>query len=130
MYEATVEADFSASHVLEGYDGPCGKLHGHNYRVQATIEGEKLDSLGMVLDLRILKRALASAIAPLDHTHLNDCPDFADTPPSAENVARYVFEKVSAALAEMRQETRSCPTVSLREVRVAESNHAWVTYRP
>ena len=70
MFELTVEADFSASHLLEGYDGPCKNLHGHNYRVRATVECEKLDPLGMALDLRVLKQALTSAINPLDHCHL------------------------------------------------------------
>ena len=125
MFEATVEAEFSASHVLEGYEGPCGRLHGHNYRVQATAEGETLDKLGMVIDLRLLKRALAEASAPLDHCHLNDLPDFTAVPPSAENLARYLFEKVRLALAESNP-----GDVWLREVRVAESSRAWVLYRP
>jgi len=125
MYEVTAEADFSASHILEGYEGPCGKLHGHNYRVQVTAEGEILDALGMALDLRILKKALASSLVSLDHSHLNDLPDFASTPPSAENIARCIFERVRAALAEVKPKE-----VWLREVKVAETNHTWVTYRP
>jgi len=125
MFELTVESDFSASHILEGYDGPCGRLHGHNYRVRVSIEGEKQDALGMVLDLRILKKALAEAIEPLDHRHLNDLPPFANVPPSAENLARHIFQKVREALAEL--EVRDA---RLRQVAVAESNQAWVTYRP
>jgi 6-pyruvoyltetrahydropterin/6-carboxytetrahydropterin synthase len=125
MYELTVESDFSASHLLEGYDGPCGRLHGHNYRVRVMVEGSELDDLGMVLDMRILKEALSSALAPLDHTHLNDLPEFGSTPPTAENIARYVFDKMNRLLEESKKKG-----VRIREVRVAESDRAWVIYRP
>jgi 6-pyruvoyltetrahydropterin/6-carboxytetrahydropterin synthase len=124
MYELTVEADFSASHLLEGYDGPCGNLHGHNYRVRVTVECDRLDALGMALDLGILKRALAAALAPLDHGHLNENPAFKDISPSAENIAGYVFGKVKELLGEPAEGAK------LREVRVAESEHAWITYKP
>jgi 6-pyruvoyltetrahydropterin/6-carboxytetrahydropterin synthase len=126
IFALSVEDDFSASHLLDGYEGPCGRLHGHNYRVRATVEGNSLDELGMVLDLRILKKALAEALAPLDHTHLNDHPDFSGKAASAEALAAYIFEKVRSSLAELK----SPEQVWLREIRVAESEHSWVTYRP
>ena len=126
MFEVTVEADFSASHILEGYNGPCANLHGHNYRVQATAEGDKLDELGMVLDLSILKQALREVVGSLDHCHLNDHPDFAGIIPSSEHVARYVFDKVRTALAGVKPVDQ----VWLREVRVIESDKSWVIYRP
>lgn len=126
IFALSVEDDFSASHLLAGYEGPCGRLHGHNYRVRATVEGEHLDELGMMLDLRFLKKALAGALGSLDHRHLNDHPDFAGRPTSAENLAAYIFEKVRLALAEVKAPEE----VWLREIRVAESEHSWVTYRP
>jgi 6-pyruvoyltetrahydropterin/6-carboxytetrahydropterin synthase len=125
MFELSAESDFSASHLLEGYDGPCGRLHGHNYRVQVTVEAEDLDDLGMAFDLRVLKRALRETLAQLDHGHLNEHPAFAGIPPSAENIAKFVFQAMQPAVQDATH-----PDAHLREVRVAESEHSWITYRP
>ena len=125
MFELTAESDFSASHVLEGYDGPCGRLHGHNYRVQVTVEAEGLDKLGMAFDLRVLKKALRTVLAELDHGHLNENPAFQGIPPSAENIAKYIFTQVEKAVKAVGK-----PAARLREVRVAESEHSWVVYKP
>jgi 6-pyruvoyltetrahydropterin/6-carboxytetrahydropterin synthase len=125
MFYLTAEADFSASHMLPGYNGPCGRLHGHNYRVQATVAAEKLDEMGMAFDLRVLKQALREVLAALDHAHLNDLSAFVDLPPSAENIARIVFVKVDHAVHEA-----NVPGAKLVEVRVAESEHSWIVFRP
>ena len=96
MYEISVEADFAAAHFLSDYHGKCERLHGHNYRVVAHARGAVLDSGGMLVDFGVLKKALRDACAALDHSNLNDREVFAANP-SAERIARYIFEAVAAA---------------------------------
>jgi 6-pyruvoyltetrahydropterin/6-carboxytetrahydropterin synthase len=83
MFELAVELTFSAAHRIEGHPGPCAQLHGHNYRVETTVASERLNDHGMVLDFGDLKQICGQAIAPLDHSFLNDCPAFAEANPTA-----------------------------------------------
>ena len=45
MFEVTVEETFAAGHALRGYRGKCENVHGHNYRVQLTMEGAVADAM-------------------------------------------------------------------------------------
>ena len=91
MYQARVELDFSAAHFLSHYRGKCENLHGHNYKVRLWVQGTELGEGGMVADFSLLKKALKEAVAPLDHSNLND-RDVFQNDPSAERIARYIFE--------------------------------------
>jgi 6-pyruvoyltetrahydropterin/6-carboxytetrahydropterin synthase len=95
MYELVVEAEFSAAHRLREYRGACERLHGHNYRVELVAASGKLDALGMVADFRELKRLLEEAAERYDHGFLNDLAEFQKQNPTAENVARVLFEECS-----------------------------------
>jgi len=100
MYEVIVESRFSAAHSLREYDGNCERLHGHNWRVEATVAGRELDDLGMLIDFRQLKKHVAEVLDELDHRHLNDLPAFSAVNPTTENVARYIFDCLSKRLPE------------------------------
>jgi len=100
MYCVRVEADFSAAHFLSHYRGKCENLHGHNYKVRLRVQGENLDEGGMLADFSLLKKALKEAIAPLDHSNLNDMELFQNDP-SAERIARFIFEQVKNKLPEL-----------------------------
>ncbi|MDR0586145.1 MAG: 6-carboxytetrahydropterin synthase [Treponema sp.] len=97
MYTVRVEADFAAAHFLSRYHGKCEKLHGHNYRVRLWARGGGLDGGGILVDFAVLKDALRRVCASLDHTNLNDNPDFSGDP-SAERIARHVFEETAKLL--------------------------------
>jgi 6-pyruvoyltetrahydropterin/6-carboxytetrahydropterin synthase len=97
MYAGRVEADFAAAHFLSHYHGKCENLHGHNYRVRLYVRGDTLDCGGMLADFAALKQCLKTALDPLDHTNLNDMEVFMRNP-SAERIARYIFEQVEKAL--------------------------------
>jgi 6-pyruvoyltetrahydropterin/6-carboxytetrahydropterin synthase len=99
MYKVRVEADFAAAHFLSHYHGKCENLHGHNYRVRLWAKGETLDSGGMLIDFGVLKKALREVTALLDHTNLNDRGEF-DNDPSAERIAKFIFDKVYEKLSE------------------------------
>ena len=98
MFEITVEAGFSSGHYLRNYHGKCENVHGHNYRCQVTIQGEQLDSIGLLVDFVELKRVVHSVLDRMDHQWLNEFPPFDAINPSAENMARYIYDEVHAGL--------------------------------
>lgn len=126
MYEISVEEVFAAAHALRGYKGKCENLHGHNYRVRVTLEGERLDGIGLLVDFADVKKILHSVIERLDHRNLNEIPPFDRQNPSAENMARYFYEEVSRSLAALRPDVR----VRVTCVRVWETDTATASYRP
>lgn len=81
---------FAASHFLTKYHGKCENLHGHNYKVIITIEGEVKED-GMVIDFKIIKDIVNKKVMDkLDHSHLNDTIEN----PSAENLAVWIWDKI------------------------------------
>lgn len=98
MYELTVEAHFDSAHCLRGYEGACENLHGHTYRVMVAYQGSELDHLGMLVDFKRLKKELGEIISQLDHQYLNDLPEFREENPSAEHLAKFVFEEMRRRL--------------------------------
>lgn len=120
MYELSVKSHFDAAHHLPGYPGECAGLHGHTWDVEVVVEGEELDEVGIVYDFKRLKEDLATVLGPLDHVCVNDVPPFDSLNPTAENLARHIFEAL----------TRDIPTtVRVKEVSVWESPIARITYR-
>jgi 6-pyruvoyltetrahydropterin/6-carboxytetrahydropterin synthase len=89
-FEITIRRDFSASHQLRLYDGSLEPLHGHNWRIQATVAAEKLDAIGVVMDFHELERIVDEIVQPMHNRHLNDLPAFRIVNPSAENVALHI----------------------------------------
>jgi len=124
MYKARVEAEFSAAHFLSHYRGKCENLHGHNYKVRLWVKGAQLDEGGMLADFSLLKKALKAAIEPLDHTNLNDMEIFKNDP-SAERIARYLFEKARETLPEL-----GIKSELLYAVDVFESPRSMARYSP
>jgi 6-pyruvoyltetrahydropterin/6-carboxytetrahydropterin synthase len=100
MYTLRVEADFAAAHFLSHYHGKCEKLHGHNYRVRLWVRSAELDEGGMIADFALLKKALKDAVGLLDHSNLNDMDVFQNDP-SAERIARFIFEEVKTRLPDL-----------------------------
>ena len=97
MYEIEVRAAFEAAHFIDGYEGKCARLHGHNWEVKAVVVGENLDSLGMLMDFRILKAELKKVLEEYDHRFLNELPQFASENPTAENLARQIYERLKVS---------------------------------
>jgi 6-pyruvoyltetrahydropterin/6-carboxytetrahydropterin synthase len=94
MFYVTKEFIFDAAHNLLSYHGKCEKLHGHTYKVQITVVGEPAEE-GMVIDFLELKAiARSKAIDLLDHSYINEII----SQPTAENIARWIFERVSPEL--------------------------------
>src|SRR6185437_3293973 len=92
MFEISVEETFSSGHALRGYRGKCENPHGHNYRVRVVLAGPQLNAIGLLYDFKDLKAAIRRETERLDHQYLNDLDPFRDQNPSAENLARHLFE--------------------------------------
>ena len=93
MYEITVQKTFSAAHTLD-IGSEREELHGHNFKVEATIASEGLNTDGLVLDFRILKQWVSTILEDLDHTFLNDRAPFRDTSPTSEHIARFIYDRL------------------------------------
>jgi 6-pyruvoyltetrahydropterin/6-carboxytetrahydropterin synthase len=124
MFQVSVEETFSAGHALRGYRGKCENPHGHNYRVQITLEGPQLDSIGLLIDFTHLKEVMRGVIRKLDHQFINDLEPFTQVNPSAENMAKYFYDEVTGQLKGLP------PGAHVTDVIVWETDTAMAKYRP
>jgi 6-pyruvoyltetrahydropterin/6-carboxytetrahydropterin synthase len=125
MYEVTVEETFAAGHALRNYHGKCENVHGHNYKIRATLEGGQLDEAGLLIDFNDVKRVLNGIIDRVDHKFLNDVAPFDTLNPSAENMARWFYEEMEKGLAAVPAKTDA----RLAEVRIWETDTSVAAYR-
>jgi 6-pyruvoyltetrahydropterin/6-carboxytetrahydropterin synthase len=95
MFQVSVDETFSAGHALRGYKGKCENVHGHNYKVRVTMEGPRLDSIGLLYDFTHLKKVIREIVGGVDHRFLNDQAPFDVVNPSAENLAKYFYEETT-----------------------------------
>lgn len=95
MYEVTIKQSFSAAHMLNEIGDTCEKLHGHNFVVEISICSIVLSEEGILIDFRILKQWADEILKEFDHKYLNDISYFKDTSPSSENIARYIYDRIS-----------------------------------
>ena len=77
-----------SAHFIPGHE-TCGNMHGHTYKVEFIIEGEKKES-GMVMDFYDLKSILRKVLSEYDHRCLNDIVEY----PSVENICESVYNKL------------------------------------
>lgn len=104
----TKRLQFAAGHQLSCSDldeeenrrifGGCYNLHGHNYDLEVTVEGEVDPRTGFVMDFRGLKRRMRElVVAEIDHVHLNDVP-WLEGNPTAENLAVAIWKRLDGKL--------------------------------
>jgi len=124
MYEVSVDESFAAAHNLRNYHGKCEELHGHNYKVRVTLAGKELDASGLLYDFVHLKQAIQGVIRSLDHKYLNELKPFDALNPSAENIARYIYEETA------KQLLKAANGAGVASVTVWETETAAATYRP
>jgi 6-pyruvoyltetrahydropterin/6-carboxytetrahydropterin synthase len=120
MFKLNVTSHFSSAHKLNGYDGACKNLHGHNWKVRVGIDCEKTDKIGMTIDFGIVKKHLNELIDTLDHSFLNDLPCFENLNPTSENIARYIYLEMQKRIA-----VEGC---KVKEVEVWESEKSSMVY--
>ena len=132
MFHVSRELRFCYGHRLLNYDGKCRHLHGHNGRAVITLATPTLDPLGMVVDFSHIKRVVGGWIdGQLDHRmllhkddpalpslrQLNEPVFLLDVNPTAENIARLIYDYTAA---------QGFPVV---EVRLWETEDSCAVYR-
>ena len=120
MFELSVEREFCAAHAIT-INGHREPVHGHNWRVKVVVDGERVDSNGLLCDFHIIERELDRIIAPFHNNNLNAVSPFDEVNPTAEHVAQQI------ALAIERRLPKSA---TLRSVSVSEAPGCVATYRP
>jgi 6-pyruvoyltetrahydropterin/6-carboxytetrahydropterin synthase len=122
MFEVMIERNFSSAHQLRGYKGKCENLHGHNYKIEIYARGRELDNIGLLVDFGELKEAADEVVQYLDHRNINELSPFdVELNPSAENLARYILERVAARVGDER--------VQIYKVRCFETPTSIATYQ-
>jgi 6-pyruvoyltetrahydropterin/6-carboxytetrahydropterin synthase len=112
--ELSVDFYFSAAHRLPYYDGPCNRLHGHNYKVQVVLSGKPNPKDGMIRDFDEIRRTVwETALVQCDHQNLND---FMDNP-TAENLIVWMWDRLKPQLE------------GLKELRLWDTPEYCVSYR-
>lgn len=116
MYSLTIEQSFDSAHFLAGYEGKCGNIHGHRWRVIVEVKSEELredkQQRGMCVDFAELKKDLKLEVESLDHTFIIEQNTLRERTltalteegfriiqmefrPTAENFSRYFYEQMT-----------------------------------
>jgi 6-pyruvoyltetrahydropterin/6-carboxytetrahydropterin synthase len=123
VYTVSVQAHYDSAHFLVHYKGKCEFLHGHRYVVEAAVQTPELNEAGIAFDFVDLKRELRALADHLDHTLLNDLPEFKGVETSAENQARWFWE-------ELKKRLPGPQASGLLYTRVWETPTQWAQYGP
>jgi len=122
MYYATVIKHFSAAHHLRDYEGKCERVHGHNYKIELELKSPIVDRSGMVVDFTIVRQALEKVLQRFDHQDLNEVKPFDRLNPTAENIAKLIWEEMN-----LKFNTRK---IKVSRVTVWETESSYATYGP
>ena len=100
MYTISKKFTFDAAHHLEGLppEHKCSKVHGHTYEVLVEFKKQDLDEVGFVIDYRALEPIKAFLDDAMDHKDLND---FLPCNPTAENIAKFLFDTFKKSFPEL-----------------------------
>jgi len=127
MYYVTKDFEFAASHNLREYDGPCQRLHGHNYKIEVTIKSETLDKLGMVIDFSKIKEICNKVIMnKYDHQNLNEHEPFDVLNPTAENMSKIFYVTIANELDTMKNNKNEA---RVHSVKVWETSNSVAKYK-
>ena len=120
MYELKVVTKFAAAHQLTMVGAKCENMHGHNWKIEVHVTGEKLDEGGVVMDFGVIKKHVRNIMSLLDHKYLNELEFFQQSQPSSENIAWFVAHEL--------QQRIDHPSVNVSRVTAWESDDASATY--
>jgi 6-pyruvoyltetrahydropterin/6-carboxytetrahydropterin synthase len=123
MFELKIVTHFAAAHQLKMVAEKCENLHGHNWKIEVCLKGEKLNPAGILMDFGELKKEVADIMSHLDHKFLNEIGPFNHKyAPSSENIAYYIATELQSAL--------NNRPVCVSRVTAWESDNACATYIP
>ena len=122
MFKLKVTTHFAAAHQLKMVADKCENMHGHNWKIEVTISGNRLNDAGVLMDFGDLKRHVSGIMDTLDHKFLNELEFFSDGNPSSENIAMYISESLQSRIRD--------DGVQVDRVTAWESEDACATYIP
>jgi 6-pyruvoyltetrahydropterin/6-carboxytetrahydropterin synthase len=123
MFELKIVTHFAAAHQLKMVADKCENLHGHNWKIEVCLKGEKLNSAGILMDFGDIKKTVRGIMSDLDHKFLNEIEPFKDEyPPSSENIAYYIATQLQSAVEKQN--------AFVSRVTAWESDNACATYIP
>jgi 6-pyruvoyltetrahydropterin/6-carboxytetrahydropterin synthase len=120
MFEVTIRKSFSAAHALKEIGGPCEDLHGHNFLVEISIAGDRLNDQDLLIDFRVLKGWINEVFTEVDHKYLNELDCFRGVNPSSERIAKVIYDRIASRASSL--------DLRVSRVTVWESDDARVTY--
>jgi 6-pyruvoyltetrahydropterin/6-carboxytetrahydropterin synthase len=120
MYELKIITQFGAAHQLKDTGGECENLHGHNWKIEVHVIGERVDKNGLLIDFKILKQETKKIIDELDHKFLNELDWFREMNPTSENISRLIYDLVGQKI--------NTPAIKVSRVTTWESDTACATY--
>jgi 6-pyruvoyltetrahydropterin/6-carboxytetrahydropterin synthase len=111
IFEITKAAHFDAAHYLQhgSETNPYRRLHGHSFRVEATVAGPAEGPVGWVADLAELDAALKAVALELDHSLLNETPGLES--PTLERLCLYFAERLKPQFPGLSRIVLSRPTI-------------------
>lgn len=120
MYELKVITRFAAAHQLTMVGAKCENLHGHNWKIEVVLTGDRLNDAGVLMDFGEIKAHLREIMGRLDHQFLNELPIFKGRQPSSERIAAFVAEQLGRAI--------GGPAVQVSRVSAWESDDTCATW--
>ena len=120
MFVLKIVTDFASAHSLRDYPGDCARLHGHNWQVEVSVCSQALDDSGIAIDFREIKKQTKLVVKRLDHQYLNEIEPFDVLNPTAENIAKYLFDEIAVLI--------NNQNVKVKEVTIWETPRSSVTY--
>ena len=121
MFELKIINHFSAAHQLKLVAAKCENLHGHNWKIEVCVKGEKLNDACVIMDFGQIKKYVSEIMTSLDHKFLNELDWFKGDNPSSEIIAMKIAHEL--------QEKIDDPSVKVSSVTAWESDDACATYR-
>ena len=120
MYELKTVTHFAAAHQLTMVGEKCENMHGHNWKIEVYVSGEKTDAAGILVDFGVIKKHVRKIMSMLDHKYLNELDYFQNNQPSSENIAYFVATEL--------QKRIDNPAARVSRVTAWESEDACATY--
>ena len=127
MYKVSKRIEVSGAHCLRlPYESKCKKIHGHNWIIEVEVSGEYLNERGMLIDFVHIKEV----VMQLDHDNINEV--VGDINPTAENIAKWIADKINEKIYEDTPGVVCDDTMDIQvsKVTVQESEGNVVCYIP
>jgi 6-pyruvoyltetrahydropterin/6-carboxytetrahydropterin synthase len=103
MHEIRKSYRFEAAHFLPRLPKthPCGRVHGHSFKVGLIARGELDPEMGWVVDFAVLDEGVAPLLRSVDHALLNDVAGHEN--PTSELLATWFYERLRPGIRQLHQ---------------------------